>query len=791
MAYRGNNPSARGGENYYSQNLQNADKTLFQRIEESEKRRQQIATANLDLFTTLSKKKQEELRKMDLQTAESVNNYKIQLLNKFSNIYSAKQLKSQKMQMKMDRMTLSYASDLKKKQLAENYKEELKYIKLAQKEEKKSFKQTASERKKVYKETRDAMKKEGASDLEIMEATGKLSIGAVKDAIFSKETASHIVNGLLSSTKTAFESTISSYGNYQAKINTRLQGSGLSWQGGALFGNGGIESNLKNAVGANPYVKLQTVMDNVVRATEAGIAVNVEQRAFLATVSENIASTFNAFDSNLLRIIRLQQTDTTAARLGVEAGLTKFLNATFSDNSYLSDAYDTVSGNLTEMISQLSATDAIGVEYTIQKWLGSLYSAGFSNSAVSSISQALGYLGSGNISALSSNSTMQNLLTMSASRAGLSYSEILTDGLNESNVNSLLESMVEYLAEIAEGSNNVVKSEYANIFGMSVSDLKATSNVLSKIKDITDNSLTYSSAIDELYNQMGQLSSRISLAGKLDNALSNVKYSIGTGIASNPATYALWEITSMIEDLTGGINLPTISTFGNSVDLNTTVTNLMRAGIVGAGTLGSIGSIISGVGSTFNPSSMLSALGITNSSSPFNKNIKSSGGGLGRNKNRLNQKSLSQYQGNESGDDYYAQTLQQANDQKEQLMTQEQLNSTALSLNDIHEYLLAVFDPKITEIEKMMAALSGYNTKVNSWGSFTGGDNTIYAGSTVQVEYPNDEIEVRQNASATLTSIKENTLNIFQLLQKVVNGEYSLSVKETLTPGANNTPVGF
>ena len=40
-----------------------------------------------------------------------------------------------------------------------------------------------------------------------------------------------------------------------------------------------------------------------------GIAFNVEQRAFLDTISEKIATTFEATDASLLKLVRIQQAD--------------------------------------------------------------------------------------------------------------------------------------------------------------------------------------------------------------------------------------------------------------------------------------------------------------------------------------------------------------------------------------------------------------------------------------------------------------------------------------------------
>lgn len=752
----------------FGRSLQANDNTLYQDRVDHEKQLKNEQINALTSVTKLTKQSIADLKKFESDTIKSVNDYKEQLLNK----YAKKGLKQAEAEKKINKALNDYIFIQKQKielethetrisDIKEEYNIKRKYLEKELKDGKKSRAKVAKEVKALNKKQAAEMRKDGASEYDIMEATKTLSVKGVKEAIFSKKTASAVANNLINGLKQMFDNTIQTYGTYQAKINTRLQGSGSAW--------GGIESSLKTIIGDfNPYIKLQSVMDNVVKATEAGIANNIEQRAFLATVSENIASTFDAFDSNLLRVIRVQQADTTAARLGMEAGLTNFLNRYFSDNSYLNNAFDTVSQNLFEATSQLSAEEAVGVEYQIQKWLGSLYSVGFSDTAISKISQALGYIGSGNISALSSDAAMQNLMIMAMNKANLSYGDIMTSGLTASDTNSLLKSMVEYLEEIANSDNKVVKSQYAEVFGMTVSDLKAAKNLTSSISDITKASMNYTDSISELYYQMGQLDSRISVAGKLQNLYDNVNYSIGTNIASSPATYALWQITSAIEDLTGGINLPTVGVMGNYVDLNTTVTNLMRAGIVGASTLGNIGTIIDGISNSasnfISPGSILSRLGVSGNKA---KSVKR-GGGLNRRKNLLNQLSTSNYMGNSSGDDYYNQTITSANDQKQKTIEQQKREATDITLNNIHEYLLSVFDPKITAINKMLASIAGYNVSQKTWGSstFTGTISKDYTATTISVVDPDKNTLTNRDL---LADIRSNSSDILELLKKVIS----------------------
>lgn len=808
-------PNRNDADSTFTRRLQELEKTLQQTRLDHEKQLKDLKVANINFFTKLDKSQRQKLEKLDLDMAKKVSNFQTSLRDKYSQRYKKGLMSNAQMEKKIAAEVMDFIEveqrkravqekrdELNKHQeklqlIRDEHKVELDAIADAKKANKralqdgtKSHKEYAKERKKLIeqenalkKETADKLRAEGATELDIMKETGQISSAAVKEAVFSKETASAVANNLVNGLKQMFESTIQTYGTYQTKINTRLQGSGSSWQG--ILGIGGIESNIKNAVGSNPYVKLQSVMDNVVKATEAGIANNIEQRAFLGTISESIAATFDAFDSNLMRVIRLQQADTTAARLGLEAGLTSFLNENFKDNSYLNNVFDTVSQNLIETTSQLTAEEGVALEYNIQKWLGSLYSVGFSDTAIGKISEALGYLGSGNVSALASNTEMQNLIVMAASRANMSYSDLLIEGLDSSNTNKLLRSMVEYLGEIAESDNKVVKSEYAKIFGMSVADLKAVTNLEADLNTISTSVMSYGGAMNELYAQMNELPSRISVAGMMQNLFDNVNYSIGTGIASNPVTYALWQITSMIEDLTGGIALPTFSIMGNMVDLNTTITNLMRAGIVGVGSLGAIGSMISGLSSTVAPATMLAKLGIANSDTA--QKISNRGKGLSRKSRQVQEQSASTLVGNTSGDDYYQSTLTSANEQVDTTIEQKKQESTDITLNNIHEYLLSVFDPKMTEIERLVALLAGYETKVDTWGNFTNEKNDVYKGSTVQVLYGGD-LQTRKDPSDILNTIKESTSGIYTLLQSVVEGTSSLTVKQNAIPTLGEGP---
>jgi hypothetical protein len=91
---------------------------------------------------------------------------------------------------------------------------------------------------------------------------------------------------------------------YQLKMTYRLEGVGKTFDD--------IWDSVQVNVGNTGLLKQQAVIEAIGKAVDQGIAYNVEQRAFLETLSDNIQNTFDAFNSNLTRLIRVQQADSTA-----------------------------------------------------------------------------------------------------------------------------------------------------------------------------------------------------------------------------------------------------------------------------------------------------------------------------------------------------------------------------------------------------------------------------------------------------------------------------------------------
>ena len=156
------------------------------------------------------------------------------------------------------------------------------------------------------------------------------------------------------------------------------------------------QNKVSAAIGGNAYISQKKVLENIVKFTDAGIIYNAEQRALIATLSDRMVTTFDAMDSTLTRLIRIQQADLTMSQLGAEATLTQFLNQKFGNTEYLGTSggtglYDSVYAALIDASAVMNRDQATSYAFNAQKWLGSMYSVGVSDAAIQSIAEGLGY----------------------------------------------------------------------------------------------------------------------------------------------------------------------------------------------------------------------------------------------------------------------------------------------------------------------------------------------------------------------------------------------------------------
>lgn len=399
-----------------------------------------------------------------------------------------------------------------------------------------------------------------SSDSKLASFAGTLSRGFANPVVQALTAGFNLLNNRIGQSVTEIANM---YSSYMGPINTRLQGTNDTLET--------IWDTSKASLGTNAYVNQKKYLENINRLVESGISYNLEERALIATVGDRIATTFDVLDQNLNRLIRLEQADLTRQQIGAEASITNFLNSTFNDTSYLNSTYDSVYGSLLEATSQMNPDQATSFAYAVQKWLGSLYSVGLSDSATQSIASGLSYLSTGNVNALGGNDALQRLLALSVNRAGLSYSDLLTRGLVDTDVDKIMQSMVEYLQDISKNtSSQVMKSQWANILGLAVSDIRAFSNLnesdLATISGVTN--LTYETANKEFLRQSQMIGDRTFIGDIVSNIIDNFFMSVGEEIVSNEPLYLAYNInkvTGPIADVFGEHSIigTLISSVGN------------------------------------------------------------------------------------------------------------------------------------------------------------------------------------------------------------------------------------
>ena len=344
-----------------------------------------------------------------------------------------------------------------------------------------------------------------------------------------------LVDSLLS-LKTDIEAVMDRFMETQQSMAYNLIGTGKTLKD--------VKDDLTEALNGRGIVRIEDVYKKIGGYVKDGIVYNAEQRAYLATLVEEVGLHFNVTSASLLRLVNLQRTDLTSSRLAVADSLKEYLNQNYETSQYIKDGFEKVSDALLEAQSLMNPTAGMELESTLQKWLGTLYSLGMSGSTTDSIAQALGYLGSGNLSSLSG-SKLQNLIIMGASRSGADYAEMLTSGISSEDVNNIMGGIVSYLAEIGSRESNVVKSAFADLFGFTVSDLKAISNFgnTSLNGELGMNINKFLLKADQSIWEVTEIA----------NILKNIEWSIGAAIASDDTKYLLYKTIDLVSNFAGSL----------------------------------------------------------------------------------------------------------------------------------------------------------------------------------------------------------------------------------------------
>lgn len=386
------------------------------------------------------------------------------------------------------------------KELKEEQQENLKFYKQELKEK---AKLRAAAEKQQYNDQVSAMFGKGYTISERKDAFKKLINDGKSDDEASVLKTMDAATKAISNYVKKLESTMTQIASKKGSIDTRLQGLTGNQYMGSYWSY--LEHSANSLAFGSPLIKQSDLLNNMDSLVSQGIAYNVEQRAFLATISDRIATTFSVTDATLLRLVKIQQQDTTASRLGMESALTAFLNNMYETTEYMSGLAERTRSSLVEAQALMSGAAATELEYQVQKWMGSLYSVGMSDTAVSSIASVIGQLAAGQIDSITNGST-GNLLVMAANKAGLSISDILANGLDANSSNSLMTAMVSYMSDLYSSSNNkVVQQQLASAFGVSASDLKAAANLSTSLNNVSSQSLTNAGMLQRLYDMGGTM----------------------------------------------------------------------------------------------------------------------------------------------------------------------------------------------------------------------------------------------------------------------------------------------
>ena len=175
------------------------------------------------------------------------------------------------------------------------------------------------------------------------------------------------------------------------------------------------------------------------------------------------------------------------------------------------------------------------MESVLQTWLGSYYSAGVSDNTISNLASAINALGTGDIANINSN--ISKLVMMGAARSNESYGNLLTNGLTADSISSIMSGITSYAQGIT--GNNVVRAQWANMFGLTLSDLEALKNV-----GFAEGAASVSSNINEVFKDYSTL---VPKSVGLKNIFENAMFTTGTNIASNDALYATYLVTDILE----------------------------------------------------------------------------------------------------------------------------------------------------------------------------------------------------------------------------------------------------
>lgn len=327
----------------------------------------------------------------------------------------------------------------------------------------------------------------------------------------------------------------------------------------------------KEALTASTLLTQKEYLSAIKSMASSGIGIDtgLETAAILTAVAEKTVPQFSATNESLRRLVKLGETSATQRFFGLEAILIKSLNKQFGDTSYLNQLFDSVNETMMDAVTNLKDMSSLGGTYefrsTLQQWMAALYEQGVDNSTINRITTAINALGSGNVSAMSSDAGMQKLILLSLDKAGQDFATILQEGLSADMLHTIMTSMTGYLKDLVgkTDKNNVLESAYANLFGLSMTDMYAFGNKV-KAPELT--------GVGDELNETTSVLSYISdnaytlISEKVDNVLENMGFTFGQDIANSTWKYATYKgglMAMKIGDELGGVKGKIINTAGS------------------------------------------------------------------------------------------------------------------------------------------------------------------------------------------------------------------------------------
>lgn len=551
--------------------------------------------------------------------------------------------------------------------------------------------------KDLHQERLDQLKEQvqyGVTLQERADAERQLKQQEAVDALM--DNVSNGINSLFTKIKNSGKE----YADYVENIETRLIGTSKDYDS--------ITSKLDKVFSMNVFFNEKEALDKVVQFLDEGIAYNVELRASLDLVSEKIAKTFEALDSTLIRLIKVQQSDSTQARLGMESLLQSYLNSSFENTEYLKSLSDQVSALLLETSSQKTREGSVEFEYAVQKWLGSMSSVGVSDSTILALATGLGYLGSGNISELTSNSALQSLIALSVQKGSgtKSYGEMLTNGLEVEDVSAIMTGFYNLVSEISDSGNLVAMNQYANLFGLTMSDITSVLNLTAEeVKSISQNMATYEDTISQVNKELSgsKLLSRTSYSEMIENLESNIMTSIGLDMAGSIGANVAYLVADLAAGIVEQLNLGTeIHPWGIGASVDLDLSTMIKGGMVTGSYLSAILSNISALSSIASPNLKLLG-GDDTSTIKILGGTGSSGVTTGTTTNQVT------YVGRTDNSSVMGTVSQQANEQTSSILTKD-VDEESKKMEKLSEAMLEIAD----NVEFIVQLLNINGIKVRS-----------------------------------------------------------------------------